>query len=256
MTNFNLNESYIDFRNNLPSSFTFENSENKIILLENDFGSIDLNLEQDVELNVVVLFLPSTNISKKEFNINFNLKKNSRLDLKISNIANYNCDDTFTINLNEENTSIEFYNATVINKDFNKNSIIKSIHNARNSYSNIRTYEVLKDTSKGFIRCISDIKKGSNQAEAHQELRLLVLDKEAKADSDPVLLIDENDIIASHANAIGMLDPDQIFYLLSRGLNENQAQELIINGYFEPVFQEIDDEDLLKYLKEQLKGMI
>ncbi|WP_339020526.1 SufD family Fe-S cluster assembly protein [Spiroplasma endosymbiont of Atherix ibis] len=256
MTNFELNKTYIDFRNNLPSSFTFSSNENKIILLENKFGKVDLNLEKDVEINIIILFLPSKSISKKEFNINFNLSKNSKLNLKISNIANYNCDDNFTINLNEENTAIEFYNATIVNKNFNKNSIIKSVHNARNSYSNIKTYEVLKDTSKGFIRCISDIKKGSNQAESHQELRLLVLDKEAKADSDPVLLIDENDIVASHANAIGMLDPDQVFYLLSRGLNKIQAQELIINGYFEPIFQEISDEKLLNYLKEKLKEMI
>ncbi|QHX36886.1 SufD family Fe-S cluster assembly protein [Spiroplasma sp. BIUS-1] len=256
MTNFKLNDSYIDFRENLPSSFTFENSENKIILLENKFGTIDFNLKENVEMKVIILFLPSKDETKKEFNINFNLNKNARLDLKISNIANYDCDDNFTINLNEENTSIEFYNATIINKDIKKNSLIKSVHNARNSYSNIKTYEVLKDTSKGFIRCVSDIKKGSNQAEAHQELRLLVLDKQAKADSDPVLLIDENDIVASHANAIGMLDPDQVFYLLSRGLNKLQAQELIINGYFEPVFQEILEEELLNYLKEKLKEMI
>ncbi|AUM62874.1 SufD family Fe-S cluster assembly protein [Spiroplasma monobiae] len=256
MINIKLNESYIDFRDNLPSNFTFSESENKIILLENKFGSVDLNIEQDVEMKVVILFLPSKENSKKEFNITFNLMKNSKLDLKISNIANYNCDDNFTINLNEENTAVEFYNSTIINKDIKKNSVIKSVHNARNSYSNIKTYEVLKDTSKGFIRCISDIKKGSNQAEAHQELRLLVLDKEAKADSDPVLLIDENDIVASHANAIGMLDPDQVFYLLSRGLNKTQAQELIINGYFEPVFQEIGDEELLNHLKEKLKEMI
>ncbi|WP_339030350.1 SufD family Fe-S cluster assembly protein [Spiroplasma endosymbiont of Cantharis nigra] len=256
MTNLKLNESYIDFRNKLPKTFNFEDNESKIILLENKFGTIDLNIKENVEINIIVLFLPSTEVSQKDFNINFNLNKNSSLNLKISNIANYDCNDNFTINLNEENTAVEFYNATIINKSFKKNSVINSVHKARNSYSNIRTYEVLKDTSKGFIRCISDIKKGSNQSEAHQELRLLVLDKMAKADSDPVLLIDENDIVASHANAIGMLDPDQVFYLLSRGLNETQAQELIINGYFEPIFQEIEDEKLLKYLKEQLKGMI
>ncbi|AGR41493.1 SufB/SufD family protein [Spiroplasma taiwanense] len=251
-----LSPAYLDFRNELPSSYTFSKNETKILLLEKAQGSIEFDINNNTELNLVILFLPSIDNSKKIFNLDFNLNKNSNLNLKIANLNNFNCDDNISINLNGENSLIDYYSSTIINKNFNKNSVIKSIHNSRNSSSNIQAYEVLKDISKGFIRCISDIRQGSSSSEAHQELRLLVLDKEAKADSDPVLLIDENDIVASHANAIGMLDPDQIFYLLSRGLNKIEAQELIINGYFEPVFQLIENEDLLNYLKKTLKEMI
>ncbi|ARU91274.1 FeS assembly protein SufD [Spiroplasma clarkii] len=178
------------------------------------------------------------------------------LNLKIANLTNVDIDDKITINLVANNSQVEFYSASILNQNLVKNSLINVCHLARNTSSNIKAYEVLKGKSQGFIRCVSDIREKSSGSEAHQELRLLVLDKNAKADSDPVLLIDENDIVASHANAIGMLDPDQVFYLKSRGLNDGQAQELIVNGYFAPIFVDLPSPQLESELKQILKGMI
>ncbi|AHB36628.1 SufB/SufD family protein [Spiroplasma apis] len=251
------NPNFIDYRNNLASELVLKTDENKVILLGESDGKLNIVIKANTSVSLTILFLPIENSENdKNFNINITIEDSSRLDLKIANLMNCNANDNLEINLKETSSSIEFYSATIVNKNFIKNSVIKSLHNARNTSSNIKAYEVLKNESKGFIRCISDIKKGSSSSEAHQELRLLVLDKKAKADSDPVLLIDENDIVASHANAIGMLDPDQIFYLLSRGLNKEEAQELIINGYFEPVFLSLNDDEIVIYLKDILKGMI
>ncbi|AOG60693.1 FeS assembly protein SufD [Spiroplasma helicoides] len=244
-----------DLSNSLLKEIVYKNSTNDVVTLANVDGDINFIIDNDCEVNLSILLLPITNNDKKIFNLNFDLHQHSKLTLNIANLSNVSCDDNITINLIEEGSSIEFYSSTILNKNTEKNSIIKVVHLAKNTTSNIKAYEVLKDTSKGFIRCISDIRQGSSSSEAHQELRLLVLDKNAKANSDPVLLIDENDIVASHANAIGMLDPDQIFYLESRGLSKTVAQELIINGYFEPVFIGCENEEIEIYLKEILKGM-
>lgn len=251
-----VSENVLDFQTTLPAELSFSSSQEKIIFLGTATTPIKFIVEADVELKLTLIFLPTTSLEAKSFAINFEVKNHAHLNLQIANLANKNLDDKITIDLVEENSGVEYYSASILNAQLVKNSVITVRHLARNTSSNIKAYEVLKGQSKGFIRCISDIKEKSSGSEAHQELRLLVLDKAAKADSDPVLLIDENDIVASHANAIGMLDPDQVFYLKSRGLNETQAQELIVNGYFEPIFLMLADESLAQELKSILKGMI
>src|SRR5699024_1497755 len=116
-----------------------------------------------------------------------------------------------------------------------KEVVIYANHRAIKTMSNIKTYSIAKDQATQIVKCTSDIAKTMSKSEAHQELRLLVFDKTAKAISDPILLIDENDIQASHANAVGMLNPEQVFYLQTRGLSKNQARKLICMGYFKDV---------------------
>ncbi|KAF5275509.1 hypothetical protein FQR65_LT16607 [Abscondita terminalis] len=224
-------------------------SKKQIMVLSEVGGDLKLNIKKNTELNLTILVLPSTKTNSKKFNFEINLEEYAKLDLNYANLANYSMDDNFLINLNGPNSGIEFYSATAVNKSDQKNTVINPIHFVRNTSSNITTYEVINNTAKGFIRCASDIRKGASQSEAHQELRLLILDEKAKADSDPVLLIDENDIVASHANAIGMLDQEQIFYLRSRGLSERESQELILNGYFQPIFDNLEDEKISLELK-------
>ncbi|AKU79461.1 SufB/SufD family protein [Spiroplasma turonicum] len=248
---------FIDLREKFINELIISNDSDYLIFLEKLSKDMQFIISQNINTKVSIIFFNSK--SKQDvanYNLNFNLLKNSRLELNIANLSSFDVNEKININLLDENSGVELYCATIINKEFDKKTLLNVEHKAKNTYSNIKAYYVLKDTSKGFVRCISNITKGSSGSEAHQELRLLILDENAKANSDPVLLIDENDIIASHANAIGMLDPDQVFYLLSRGLDENTAQELIINGYFEPIFSTVIDENYRILLWDVLKDMI
>ncbi|ASP27985.1 FeS assembly protein SufD [Spiroplasma corruscae] len=253
----NNNVNFIDLRNSRVEKVEITTEDEYLIYLEEINNNINFNFKEDIVVKVTLVFFNSNKkINNINYNINFNLEYSTKLNLYIANLGNYNVNEVLKINLLKEYARVEFYSATIVNKDFDKNTVVQVEHLARNTYSNIKVYYVLKDTSKGFVRCISNILKGSSGSEAHQELRLLLLDEKVKANSDPVLLIDENDIVASHANAIGMLDPDQVFYLLSRGLDKSSAQELIINGYFTPIFNNISNEELNNKLWEVLKGMI
>ncbi|QBQ07985.1 FeS assembly protein SufD [Spiroplasma gladiatoris] len=255
MINFS-NENIINFFDSQQNLYEFKNDAKNIMIFGNINSDLSINISKNLNIDLTILFLQSSNLEEKTFNITFNVESYSSLNLKIANFANFNCNDNITVKLLSENSNVNIYSSTILNENLNKNSIVKVDHISRNTLSNIKLYEILKGHSKGFIRCISDIKNKSSNSEAHQELRLLVLDEHAKANSDPVLLIDENDIVASHANAIGMLDQDQMFYLLSRGLKKSVAEELIVNGFFEPIFIEIEDEQIVKQLKEMLKGML
>ncbi|AKX33882.1 FeS assembly protein SufD [Spiroplasma litorale] len=250
------NTKIINLNDDIPSNIELNEDTNYLLFIKNLNSDITFNINDAVKTNVTIIFYNSDNEENSKYKIIFNLNNNSFIDLYIANVTNYNSDENIVVNLNGENSGVEYYSSTIANKNLNKISVLNIEHKYRNTYSNVKVYYVLKDTSKGFIRCSSNIIKGSSGSEAHQELRLLLLDEKASANSDPVLLIDENDIIASHANAIGMLDPDQIFYLKSRGLDEKTAHQLIINGYFEPIINTMISDDQKNMLSSILKEMI
>lgn len=87
---------------------------------------------------------------------------------------------------------------------------------------------------------------GANGTDGYQANRNLILSTKARADSIPGLEILADDVKCTHGATVGKVDPEQIFYLQSRGLNENEAKHLIVEGFFEPImeripFQEVQD---------------
>ena len=93
------------------------------------------------------------------------------------------------------------------------------------------------------INGVSHIKENAIKSEAHQKVKCLLFDEKSRAIANPILKIDCDDIIASHACAIGSLNNDHIFYLLSRGLSLEEARRLIIMGYLLPIKDYFDEED-------------
>ena len=72
----------------------------------------------------------------------------------------------------------------------------------------------------------------------------------------PLLLIDENDVKASHALTIGQPDEDQLYYLQSRGLTTKQAVGLLSIGYFLPVIELIDNEEEKVQLRQEMESKV
>lgn len=86
---------------------------------------------------------------------------------------------------------------------------------------------------------IGHIIKGAKGADAQQESRVLMLSDKARSDANPILLIDENEVTAGHAASIGQVDPEDMYYLMSRGLDQATAERLVIRGFLGSVITEI-----------------
>lgn len=86
---------------------------------------------------------------------------------------------------------------------------------------------------------IGHIIKGAKGADAQQESRVLMLSDQARSDANPILLIDENEVTAGHAASIGQVDPEDMYYLMSRGLDKTTAERLVILGFLGTVITEI-----------------
>jgi Fe-S cluster assembly protein SufD len=104
-------------------------------------------------------------------------------------------------------------------------------HGAPNTTSDLAFRGILAERSSVVWRGMIKVDPGAQQTDAFQECRNLLLSKRAHADAIPGLEILANDVRCTHAAAIAQIDPEQVFYLRSRGLGEDLAKRLVIEGF-------------------------
>ena len=98
---------------------------------------------------------------------------------------------------------------------------------------------VILDQSQLVFNGIGDIIHGAAGSESEQENRILMMSNEAHGNANPILLIDENDVLAGHAASVGQVDQTQLYYLMSRGLSQATAEHLVIRGFLGAVLTAI-----------------
>ncbi|MFV0555599.1 MAG: Fe-S cluster assembly protein SufD [Lactovum sp.] len=118
------------------------------------------------------------------------------------------------------------------------------INYGNHSVGHILQHGVILDKARLSFNGIGHIIKGAKGADAQQESRVLMLSDKARSDANPILLIDENEVTAGHAASIGQIEEEDLYYLMSRGLDEKTAKRLIIRGFLSAVVSEIPSESL------------
>ena len=119
------------------------------------------------------------------------------------------------------------------NERFNFNTI--EDHIAPDTKSSIDFRVALKDEAQSIYHGNIQVAKTAQKTNAFQSNKNLLLGQKAHADSIPKLEIVADDVKCSHGATVGPVDRKQVFYLMSRGLSESQAEELIVNGFFHQV---------------------
>lgn len=115
-------------------------------------------------------------------------------------------------------------------------------HFAPRSEGYIEHYGVASGKATMIFEGIGKIHKNMAKSIAKQSNRGIVIGAHARLDANPLLLIDEHDVEAGHGAAIGQIDEDQLYYLMSRGLNRRDAETLIIKGYLAPLKKAVKEE--------------
>jgi len=111
-------------------------------------------------------------------------------------------------------------------------------HDAPRTTSDLVFKGAVKDSSRSVYTGLIRVRKGAVGTNAFQTNRNLVLSEDSRADSVPNLDIDENDVRCSHASAVGPIDEDQRYYLESRGVPPEEANRLIVLGFFDDLLQQ------------------
>ena len=112
-------------------------------------------------------------------------------------------------------------------------------HLAPNTTSDLLFKGALKDRSRSVWQGMIYVAPGAQKTDGYQANRNLILSEKARADSIPGLEICADDVRCTHGATVGKIDPDEVFYLLSRGIPYQEAERLIVEGFFEPVMQRI-----------------
>jgi Fe-S cluster assembly protein SufD len=126
-------------------------------------------------------------------------------------------------------------------------------HAAANTTSDLAFRGVLQDRSSAVWRGNIIVDPGAQKTDAFQESRNLLLSKRAHADAIPGLEIQANDVRCTHAAAIAQVDPEQLFYLRSRGLREPAAKRLVIEGFLSALVERFEEGPVRVVLAEALE---
>ena len=115
-------------------------------------------------------------------------------------------------------------------------------HLAPNTTSNLNFKAALLGKSHSVWQGMIYVDPAATQTDGYQTSRNLLLDDRAHADAIPGLEIKTDDVRCSHGATISHVDEEQLFYLKTRGLDESEARELIVNGFFEEIVGKVRDE--------------
>lgn len=196
-------------------------------------------VEDNICLNIVDI---SFNTSNK---INITLKNDSRV---IYNKFSINSGDYIYTLLDGEYSNVVINNSVVNNDDTKMKFVIE--HNNTNTSSNLSNHGVNNSSGTLYFNVDSRINRSASLACADQENKIINL---VKGDSKilPNLLVDNYDVSASHSAYISDFDKESMFYLKSRGISDNEARRLLLEGFLIGNL-DVDDEtkkNLLSYIK-------
>ncbi len=132
----------------------------------------------------------------------------------------------------------------------------KQDHRAPQSTSDLYFKGVVANRSRSVYTGLIRVEKGARGTNAFQTNRNLVLHEGAHADSVPNLEIEDNDVRCSHASAVGPVDPDQLFYLESRGVPTDSAERLIALGFVDEVLDRLPVPGIVPPLRQALAAKL
>jgi Fe-S cluster assembly protein SufD len=115
-------------------------------------------------------------------------------------------------------------------------------HVAKNTYGRILIKGVGRNGARIKIDGMVKVEKNASKTNSFLEMRVLLVDDSSTAVAEPKLEIENNDVKASHAATVGKIDEDQIFYLKSRGLAEDEAREVIVEGFLKDIINKFHDD--------------
>jgi len=135
----------------------------------------------------------------------------------------------------------------------------KIIHAAPNTTSNIFAKSISKDGGRSSYRGLLEVAKGATGAKSKVVCDALLLDEHSRSDTYPTIRIGEDDVDVGHEATVSKVGEEQLFYLQSHGLPEDEASKLIVNGFIEPIVKELPMEyavEMNRLIELQMEGSI
>ena len=254
----NINETQLMFNfYDAPTNATFyiSNEIKKDVFLtglNKNVKEINFNIQENANVNFSCLYLGDID----DLTMNFYCYSCSNVDIYFADFAkNNNANFKINIYLKEEGAKANWHLASLCKNNDTRKYYVSMYHLAAHTSALVDNYGVTLDDGFLTFSGISEIKKGAYKSITKQNAKIMVFDEKSRGIAKPILKIDEHDIEANHAAVVGKINDDHLFYLKSRGLNEQKAKELITMGYLKPILVGFDDEikeNILAILEEDI----
>jgi len=163
------------------------------------------------------------------------------------------------IYLRGEGATADIISVAVAGKGQHQDTGAKAIHLAPNTRSRIVSKSVSKDGGRATYRGHLKVAPGATNVVASVRCDALMLDDISRSDTYPYIDIAEDDTTMSHEATVGKVSADQVFYLMSRGLTENEATNLIVQGFLEVFTKELPMEYAIEFnrlVKLEMEGSL
>ncbi|MBK7055708.1 MAG: Fe-S cluster assembly protein SufD [Leptospiraceae bacterium] len=181
-----------------------------------------------------------------------NLITNQGLDSELKlyhfNLGGYKGKTLVVNDLNGENANIKAIGATTLSKREFQDIEFTISHFASRTDSNLKFKTVVKDKSHHIFTGNLFIPKASFHVTASQVNNNLTMSRTARAESMPKLEVFADDVKCSHGATVGEVNAEQLFYLMSRGLTENESRFLIIEGFLKEILDFVTVEEIQNLL--------
>ena len=241
----------------------------------NNYLTSHININLDYDLNTIICFRGTGFLN---FNLTVNSKENINSNISIVNLTtdestslvaienSVNTNSNIITNyidlrgklrisnyysdLNKEKSNSSFNTIYIGNKDerLDMNYYVKN--NNKNTVSNMLFQGALLDNSYKSLKGTIDFIEGSSKSKGEENENCILLSDKCKSRSLPMLLCHEEDVVGSHGMSSGKIDNEKLFYLMSKGISEEEAKKLIIKANFKIVLDYILNNDIINEIEE------
>jgi len=144
-----------------------------------------------------------------------------------------------SVHLVEPRAHGEVLSIALANKGQHQDAGAKIIHSARNTSSLVMSKSICLNGGRTSYRGLVKIVKGAKHSKSNVICDALILDSDSRTDTYPTNQINEEEVTLGHEASVSKVNTEQLFYLMSRGLTEEEASGLIISGFIEPIVKEL-----------------
>ncbi|QLG47358.1 Fe-S cluster assembly protein SufD [Natrinema halophilum] len=129
-------------------------------------------------------------------------------------------------------------------------------HRAEHTTADLVTRGVTDDVARSVYEGVQDVGADAWDTSSYQRENTLMLSDESEADASPKLIINNHDTEASHSATVGQIDEEDLLYMTSRGVGPRAARNMLVEGFFVPVLEEIDVDELRDDLEELIAARL
>lgn len=180
-------------------------------------------------------------LTKEKESLEYVLKTNIHLTLVLILSQAIDADVWVSIRLLVRGASVNVIGLVVGRGDHHVSIHTQQLHDAPETTSNLLLKAALSDNVQFSYHGVIRIEKPAQKSDAYQRNENLLLSRSATARSDPALEILANDVRCTHGSTTGNINEDQLWYLMSRGISEMAATQLLVEGFFESALGNISD---------------